>query len=164
MVDQSIFEGNDIKKVAESLLGCTLQFPTSSFPVKHGVVSEVQWYNLENQDPETTEDKQGDALLTTPGNIFLFEAMGQVVILVSALSEKTRACVRINALQGIAERAHLLTRALGINTINRSKYQLEHLLTEGSFLTLSPEREIPQEVEKFTPKRSTIQKGLRIKK
>lgn len=160
---ENIFIGDDIREVSKRLLGCVLHFPQSSFPIKTGPITQVQWYDVEEKDPETTEDRQGDALLMDPGGVFIFEAMGNVVILVSALNENTRACVRINAVQGVAERAHLLARALGVTSINRGKYNGHSLVDPQSPLYITPPTiEVP-EAEAFTPRRSNTAKGFQIK-
>lgn len=160
---KTMFEGDDVKDVARNLLGCVFHLPNSPFPVKEGMITDVQWYDIEEKDPETTEDMQGDALMMEPGKIFFFEAMGHTVLLVSALSNKTRACVRINAVQGVADKAQMVVRALGITSFNREKYHGESLLDEsGSFYITQSDIEVP-EPEIFQPRHSKVEKGLRIK-
>lgn len=162
MFGADMFKGDDIQQVARNVLGCVIHCPESPFPVKEGIITEVQWFGKEEDDPETIEDRQGDALMMAPGNLFIFDRMGNCVMLISALSEKTRACIRINGVQGIADKARMFTRALGITSINRNKYQGINVLDPSSPIHLTaPEIEVP-EIQVYQPKRSRLEKGMRI--
>ena len=152
-----MFQGDDVREVAKNLLGCMLHFPNANFPVKEGIITDVQWFDLENQDPETTEDKQGDALLMEPGRIFIFESMGHVVLLISALNEKTRACVRINGVKGVADKPHMFVRALGITSFQRNNYQGLNIFDQKNPLYITEaEIEVP-EPEVYTPRHSKLE-------
>ncbi|MBF0279710.1 MAG: DUF86 domain-containing protein [SAR324 cluster bacterium] len=157
-----MFRGDDVREVAKNLLGCTLHFPKAVFPVKQGVITNVQWFDTEDKDTETTEDKQGDALLMEPGRMFIFESIGNVVLLISALNENTRSCVRINAVQGVADKPHMFVRALGITSFDRDRYQGLDILDQNNPLYITEaEIEVP-EPEVYTPHNSKYEKGLKI--
>ncbi len=157
-----MFKGGDVRDVAKNLLGCLLHFPKAVFPVKEGIITNVQWFDTEDKDAETTEDKQGDALLMEPGRMFIFEAIGNVVLLISALNENTRACVRINAVKGVADKPHMFVRALGITSFDREKYQGLDILDQNNPLYITEtEIDVP-ESEVFTPHNSKYEKGLKI--
>lgn len=159
---KGMFDGDDMSIAARNLLGCVFHLPKANFPVKLGTITEVQWYDIESRDPETTEDKQGDALMMEPGQVFFFEAMGNMVLLISALSENTRACVRINAVAGVADKAQMLVRALGITSFNRDKHQFSDILNPESEVYITPSEIDVPEPETFVPRHSKMKKGLRI--
>ena len=162
MFGPQMFKGDDVREVAKNLLGCVLHFPKANFPVKEGIITDVQWFDIESNDPETTEDKQGDALLMEPGKIFIFESMGHVVLLISALNEQTRACVRVNGVQGVADKPHMFVRALGITSFHRDKYQGLNIFDQNNPLYITEaESEVPAP-ESYTPRHSKLEKGLRI--
>ena len=66
MFGPDMFKGNDVREVSKNLLGCQLHCPKSEFPIKEGMITEVQWYDVEDKDPSTTEDKQNHRLIKSP--------------------------------------------------------------------------------------------------